>query len=85
MSFTIKTDNDISNRFQSINDSQKCAKRIGTISANLQTKFKDVAQYVNSLLPESRETSLCLTKLEEGLFYANASLVRNGIKEPDDH
>jgi len=36
-----------------------------------------MAQTINNLCPESREKSLAITKLEEAIFWANASIARN--------
>lgn len=33
--------------------------------------------YINTLCPESREKSLAITKLEEAVMWANASIARN--------
>lgn len=35
------------------------------------------AEELRYLLPESREASLAVTKLEEAMFWANAALARN--------
>lgn len=36
------------------------------------------ADYLNKTLPDCREKSLALTKLEEATMWANAALARNG-------
>jgi hypothetical protein len=36
-----------------------------------------VAQTINELCPDSREKSLAMTKLEEAVMWANASIARN--------
>jgi len=38
---------------------------------------KGYAEYLAARCPESRELSLALTKLEEVVFWANASIARN--------
>lgn len=43
----------------------------------LREKAKELAYMVDELCPNSREKSLALTKLEEMVFYANASIARN--------
>lgn len=44
---------------------------------NLRHTAKGLAQYVLAACPESRERSLALTKLEESIMWANASIARN--------
>ena len=39
-----------------------------------------LAKFLVETLPESREQSLAITKLEEAMFWANASIARNGLK-----
>lgn len=42
----------------------------------------DAAARINAL-PECREKSLALTKLEEAMFWGNAAIARNHDKFPD--
>lgn len=44
----------------------------------LRDEAKALAYSINSICPESREKSLALTKLEESIMWANASIARNG-------
>jgi len=44
---------------------------------------RDFAACINDLCPESREKSLAVTKLEEAVMWANASIARAG-KDNDD-
>lgn len=51
--------------------------------ASVRWVIKDVAIYLLGLMPESREASLAITKLEEALFWANAAIARNQPKPED--
>jgi len=44
---------------------------------NIRTNAKELAYDIEELCPPSREKSLALTKLEEAVFWANASIARN--------
>lgn len=43
----------------------------------IRAKAKEFAHLINDLCPDSREKSLCLTKLETSVMWANASIARN--------
>lgn len=45
--------------------------------SQIRLMAKGMAHAVNQLCPDSRETSLALTKLEEAVFWANAAIARN--------
>ena len=42
-----------------------------------RTEYKRLAMDMARTLPESREKSLAITKLEESLMWANAAIARN--------
>jgi len=43
----------------------------------IRSTAKDLAYLLKELCPNSRELSLALTKLEESVFWANASIARS--------
>ena len=43
----------------------------------IRDNAKQLADSMNHLCPPSRELSLAMTKLEEAVFWANASIARN--------
>lgn len=43
----------------------------------LRDKAKELAYLINDLVPDSREKSLAMTKLEECSMWANAGIARN--------
>jgi hypothetical protein len=43
----------------------------------LRSKAKELAYLIEELTPHSREKSLAMTKLEESVMWANASIARN--------
>jgi hypothetical protein len=45
--------------------------------AQIRQVAADFAVLLNNLCPESREKSLAITKLEEVVFWASASIARN--------
>ena len=46
----------------------------------IRARFKELAVFLLSITPPSREQSLALTLLEESVFYANAAIARNEAK-----
>lgn len=47
------------------------------IYSAIRQKALEFAQLINEKCPESREKSLAITKLEEVMFFANASVARS--------
>lgn len=45
--------------------------------AGVRRRLREDAHYLLDVLPDSREKSLAITKLEEAMFWANAALARN--------
>ena len=43
----------------------------------LREKAKECALLIDEMCPDSREKSLAMTKLEEAVMWANASIARN--------
>lgn len=43
----------------------------------IRGKGREFARLIDGLCPDSREKSLALTKLEEAVMWANASIARN--------
>ncbi len=44
---------------------------------DMRTRFRNLAKCVDGVVEDSREKSLCITKLEEALMWCNAGIVRN--------
>lgn len=47
------------------------------VHEGVRGECKGLAYTLNELLPEGREKSLAITKLEEVMFWANAAIARN--------
>jgi hypothetical protein len=47
---------------------------------SVREQCKQLAFFMNEALPEGREKSTAITKLEEVMFWANASLARSNDK-----
>jgi hypothetical protein len=54
------------------------------IYQELRTRCGELAQYINDVVPDSREKSLAVTKLEEVVMWANAGVARNGIVKNEE-
>jgi uncharacterized protein YgfB (UPF0149 family) len=70
--------NDIEDRFAfhpAVDDQVKDAHKA------VRDALKTTAHYFNGFLPDGREKSLALTKLEEAMFWSNAALARHGLKK----
>lgn len=65
--------NDIESRFTYHKPDEKKAQTYPV----LRDKAKELAELINSLVPECREKSLAITKLEEVIMWANAGISRN--------
>ena len=44
----------------------------------IREKAKEFAVFINQVCPDSREKSISFTSLENSVFWANASIARNG-------
>jgi hypothetical protein len=44
---------------------------------SVRLEVKQLAHFMDAQLPEGREKSLAITKLEEAMFWANAAIARN--------
>lgn len=49
----------------------------GNTHSLIRDLCSDLAEKLNVLVPEGREKSLAITKLEEVMFWSNASIARN--------
>ena len=50
------------------------------VCASVRSKARSLAHYINKTVPDSREKSLAMTKLEECVMWANAGIARNGVE-----
>lgn len=66
------TDN-LDHRF---NYHQPSSQGIVSQHANTRDRCLKLAQYVDSVIPNSREKSLAITHIEEAMFWTNAGIAR---------
>lgn len=45
--------------------------------SSVRYNFTKLAHFVDEFVPDGREKAVVLTKLEEGMFWANAAIARN--------
>lgn len=64
---------DLSNRFQYHAPSTEKV----VVHTRVRTSINGLAEEFNLYIPEGREKSLALTKLEEAMFWANAAIARD--------
>jgi hypothetical protein len=46
--------------------------------SRIRYSCKELAEIINEIVPEGREKTLAITKLEEVMMWANAGIARNG-------
>lgn len=68
---------DLTNRFRF----HKATDKTGPQHALIRVKCYELATELNDFLPEGREKSVALTKLEEVMFWSNAAIARDTTKE----
>ena len=64
--------NDLNNRFEYHRPTTERAD----LHAEIRTEAWALAKYLVAVLPDCRETSLAITKVEEAMFWANAAVAR---------
>jgi hypothetical protein len=66
--------NDLANRFKF----HPATETTGPTHDNVRYHCFTMAEWLNDVLPEGREKSLAITKLEEVMMWSNAAIARNG-------
>ena len=69
-------DEDIRRNFKSY----RLGKRSLADCMVIRRKFGELGLLINGIVPDGREKSLVLTKLEEAMFWANAGISRSGVE-----
>lgn len=52
-------------------------KSTADLHEQVRSEIGNAADFVNKFVPEGREKSLAITKLEEAMMWANAGIARN--------
>lgn len=55
---------------------------VARLHQQVRSVFQSDAYWLNEVLPEGREKSLAITKIEEAMMWANAAIARNPVPEP---
>lgn len=71
---------DLANRFQ-YHPPRTETRR--TLHEDVRSSCLSLARDLDNLLPDGREKSLAITRLEEAMFWGNAALARRPDAEPD--
>lgn len=73
------TMSDLVNRFRF----HKANEATGVKHSIIRQKCYELALELNEMLPDGREKSLVVTKIEEAMFWANAAIARDSTKVND--
>lgn len=57
------------------------SEKQGEVYSILRAKTRELAELFDDNAPDSRELSLSITKLEEAVFWVNAAIARNGLRD----
>lgn len=68
-------DHELSVRFDTHAPTENQKERMGDVRAYT----KDLVTVINSRVPDGRDKSLAMTKLDESLFHAIAGIAREGL------
>lgn len=47
---------------------------------SVRQNCRRLADFINESVPDGREKSIALTKVEEAMLWANAAIARNGVR-----
>lgn len=67
---------DLHNRIENDFRYHPATEKTGPLHEKVRAELRGLADYLSTVVPEGREQSLMLTKLEEAMFWANAGIAR---------